>query len=182
MMSRSLISLLPGAAWALLAVVLQLLLGLLLGRDSYQFFLGAVAISAVRSGARNGAVTLVASAVCKCIFFFLPRYPGHGQVDIFADRMLTFVLIGAALCWVCGALFESAQRQAELVARARMLSGLLPICACCKRIRDERGRWCEIEVYIRDHSDAEFSHGFCPSCADRMYEDEALAAPPPGQI
>ena len=55
-------------------------------------------------------------------------------------------------------------RIAEAVARIKILSGLLPICAACKKIRDDQGYWEQIEVYIRDHSEAQFSHGLCPAC------------------
>lgn len=51
----------------------------------------------------------------------------------------------------------------------RKLSGLLPICSSCKRIRDDAGRWTAIENYIVDNSDTEFSHGICPDCAERLY-------------
>ena len=53
----------------------------------------------------------------------------------------------------------------------KQLSGLLPICASCKKIRDDNGYWNQIESYIRDHSEAEFSHGICPDCAKRLYPD-----------
>jgi len=53
----------------------------------------------------------------------------------------------------------------------RTLSGLLPICASCKKIRDDRGYWTQIESYIKKHSDAEFSHGICPDCAKKYYPD-----------
>ena len=60
----------------------------------------------------------------------------------------------------------------------KTLGGLLPICASCKKIRDDQGYWQQVEVYIRDHTDAEFSHGICPDCMRRLYpefaEDEAL--------
>lgn len=52
-----------------------------------------------------------------------------------------------------------------------LLSGLLPICMCCKKIRDDKGCWRQIETYISEHSEAEFSHGLCPDCAKRMYPD-----------
>ncbi len=55
------------------------------------------------------------------------------------------------------------------LAKVRQLSGLLPICASCKKIRDDRGYWNQIETYIRDHSEAEFSHGICPECSKRLY-------------
>jgi len=64
----------------------------------------------------------------------------------------------------------------EALARVKTLSGLLPICARCKRIRDDRGQWHEVEVYVRDHSSADFSHGFCPECfATAMRELEERA-------
>jgi len=52
-----------------------------------------------------------------------------------------------------------------------MLSGLLPICASCKKIRDDKGYWNQIETFIRDHSEAHFSHGICPECARKEYPD-----------
>lgn len=51
----------------------------------------------------------------------------------------------------------------------RMLSGLLPICSFCKRIRDDNGNWIVLEKYIHDHSEAEFSHSLCPDCAEKHY-------------
>jgi hypothetical protein len=59
----------------------------------------------------------------------------------------------------------------EALFRAKMLSGLLPICASCKKIRDDKGYWKQIEAYIRDHSEADFSHGICPECMKRLYSD-----------
>ena len=58
----------------------------------------------------------------------------------------------------------------KLLREIKHLEGLLPICASCKKIRDSHGNWLQIESYIRDHSDAEFSHGICPDCAKKLYE------------
>ena len=59
----------------------------------------------------------------------------------------------------------------EALAKVKLLSGFLPICAVCKKIRDDKGYWNQIESYIRDHSEAEFSHGICPECAKKLYPD-----------
>lgn len=59
----------------------------------------------------------------------------------------------------------------DALANVKKLSGFLPICASCKKIRDDGGYWNQIEAYIRDHSEAEFSHGICPECAARLYPD-----------
>ncbi|NTW49328.1 MAG: hypothetical protein HGB19_06310 [Chlorobiales bacterium] len=57
------------------------------------------------------------------------------------------------------------------LANVKQLSGMLPICASCKKIRNDDGYWEQIEAYIHDHSDIEFSHGICPECAKRLYPD-----------
>ncbi len=59
----------------------------------------------------------------------------------------------------------------EALSKIKTLSGMLPICASCKRIRDDDGYWNQIESYIRDHSDAEFSHSICPECAQKIYPE-----------
>jgi hypothetical protein len=57
------------------------------------------------------------------------------------------------------------------LAKVKTLSGLLPICANCKKIRDDQGYWNQIETYISSHSDAEFSHSLCPECLRKLYPD-----------
>ena len=57
----------------------------------------------------------------------------------------------------------------EALARVKQLSGLLPICASCKKIRDSNGNWTQVESYIREHSEAHFSHGMCNECAAKLY-------------
>jgi PAS domain S-box-containing protein len=59
----------------------------------------------------------------------------------------------------------------EALAEVKTLSGLLPLCSSCKRIRDDQGYWQQIEAYIRDHSEAEFSHSVCPECAKKLYPE-----------
>lgn len=57
------------------------------------------------------------------------------------------------------------------LAEIKTLKGILPICASCKKIRDDEGYWNQIESYIRDHSEAEFTHGICPECARKLYPE-----------
>jgi C4-dicarboxylate-specific signal transduction histidine kinase len=67
---------------------------------------------------------------------------------------------------------EKVISQLQLVlAHVKKLSGLLPICASCKKIRDDRGYWLQVEEYIHDHSEAQFSHGLCPECAKKLYPE-----------
>jgi PAS domain S-box-containing protein len=55
------------------------------------------------------------------------------------------------------------------LADVKTLSGIIPICAACKKIRDDEGYWHAVEAYVRDHTGAEFSHGVCPACSARLY-------------
>ncbi|HYE30695.1 MAG TPA: response regulator [Methylomirabilota bacterium] len=59
----------------------------------------------------------------------------------------------------------------QALSSTRNLSGLLPICSSCKKIRDEEGDWNQLEVYIQKHSEAQFTHSFCPECARSLYPE-----------
>jgi PAS domain S-box-containing protein len=61
----------------------------------------------------------------------------------------------------------------DALGKIKTLSGLLPICASCKKIRDDKGYWNQIEAYIGDHSEAEFTHSICPECMKKLYPDFA---------
>ena len=67
------------------------------------------------------------------------------------------------------AVIEDITKRKVMEAEVKTLSGLLPICASCKKIRDDKGYWNQIESYIHKHSEAEFSHGICPECMDKIY-------------
>jgi PAS domain S-box-containing protein len=69
----------------------------------------------------------------------------------------------------------------QALADVRRLSGMLPICAKCKRIRDDQGYWTEVEAFFRERTEAEFSHGMCPVCARELYGeyiDDKPGSPP----
>ena len=58
-----------------------------------------------------------------------------------------------------------------MINKLKLLEGFLPICASCKKIRDSEGKWQQMEAYIRDRSEADFSHGICPDCARTLYPE-----------
>jgi PAS domain S-box-containing protein len=88
------------------------------------------------------------------------------------DRTYRSLLWSAALDPGQGRVYGAARDITDLEAtRAELhrLSGLLPICASCKKIRDDQGYWSQIETYISEHSAAQFSHGICPECGEQLY-------------
>jgi CheY-like chemotaxis protein len=64
------------------------------------------------------------------------------------------------------------------LANVKLLSGLLPICASCKKIRDDKGYWSQVESYIQKHSEAKFSHGICPDCFKKLYPGQVKESVP----
>ncbi len=91
------------------------------------------------------------------------------QPRAYAQR---YVKIAESISAQIAGAIANAQKHAALqaaLAKIKTLRGLMPICASCKKIRDDKGYWNQIEEYIRDHSDAEFSHGICPECAVKLY-------------
>lgn len=57
----------------------------------------------------------------------------------------------------------------KALAEIKTLHGILPICSNCKKIRDDKGAWTQMETYITEHTDVEFSHGICKDCAKKLY-------------
>lgn len=94
--------------------------------------------------------------------FLEPVWPLVFNAINAADRALVLVLVALMAA-------RLAERMRDLKREVRKLEGLLPICASCKRIRDEGQQWRSIETYITARSEATFSHGLCPDCARRMF-------------
>jgi hypothetical protein len=59
----------------------------------------------------------------------------------------------------------------KAIKEVKTLQGILPICASCKKIRDDQGYWNQVDTYIHEHSGTEFSHGICPDCAKKLYPE-----------
>ena len=111
----------------------------------------------------------IVSSMLTIIGFY--SSPTGGELwKVLANRSLALFAI-----WVVAIL--SVQRRSmheekeKALQEIKILSGFLPICSSCKKIRDDQGYWNQIEAYIRDHSEAEFSHGICPECAKKLYPD-----------
>jgi hypothetical protein len=74
---------------------------------------------------------------------------------------------------------RTAKQHRALQHEVRVLTGLLPICSVCKKIRNQTNEWIQLEQYISDHSGAQFSHGLCPDCVQQHYSTYVRSAPSP---
>jgi hypothetical protein len=88
-----------------------------------------------------------------------------GVLCILAGSALFFYITNPILKELSG----TVARLEESLNNIKQLSGLLPICASCKKIRDDKGYWTQIESYIAQHSEADFTHSICPECAEKLY-------------
>jgi hypothetical protein len=111
-----------------------------------------------------------------------PTNLGHEILRAFSVSMLpwslSFMILSALLGLFWGRIRQTDKEKSAAIIElhkaldeVKTLSGFLPICASCKNIRDDKGYWNQIEAYISEHSDAEFSHGICPGCAKKLYPD-----------
>ncbi len=112
-----------------------------------------------------GIVAPVSYSLFVVYNFFLPAI------------ILIFAYIGYLVERVSRENFIVSAKLRDSLSEVRTLSGLLPICAHCKRIRDDKGYWNQIDAYIRDHSEATLSHGICPSCVKEFYSDLDIETP-----
>lgn len=78
--------------------------------------------------------------------------------------------VGARVLELQNSLADRVQELELVLKQVKQLRGLLPICMYCKRIRNDKDYWQQVETYISDHSEAEFSHGICPDCYEKMLE------------
>jgi DNA-binding response OmpR family regulator len=92
-----------------------------------------------------------------------------------AGELLARVEVGRRLVEAQNELAEKIGELQQALAEIKTLRGMLPICASCKKIRNDGGVWQGVEDYVRAHSEAEFSHGFCPDCIRKLYPEHAEA-------
>ncbi len=104
------------------------------------------------------------------------------------DSHIRFIVLTYTLLWVLGLsgiiivsriIRNKAVQQEDIInqlqhalGEVKILKGFIPICASCKKIRNDAGYWQDVEVYMQKHSEAEFSHGICPECVSKLYPDQ----------
>lgn len=112
----------------------------------------------------------VFAAFVHCVIF----KTGTFGEELFTDDPMEIWmrLSAAAIFFAFGCFAQFVYNKLQKASdKIKILRGSIPYCAKCKRIRDDKGEWNRIEVYIREHSEAEFSFGFCQECAKKHYPD-----------
>jgi hypothetical protein len=158
------------------------------------FLTGVMFVTFIRYGQRSPEIRDVKGWRCFLIGFALiffgtllditDNFPGLNKFVIIGDTSVEAILEKID-CYLLGLILMSygvsrwlprviehqrriAKELGKKIDQVKSLHGLLPICAVCKKIRDDKGYWKQIESYISAHSEAEFTHGYCPECGDKM--------------
>lgn len=138
-------------------------------------------------------IIIISVLVVETFLMSIPGFIGMDSMSSTTHRYL-IVLDGLLLCLILTPLLlkfvykpmidnvrKLEEARAELqdtvdelavaLTEVKQLRGIIPICATCKNIRDDKGLWQKVEAYIEEHSDADFSHSMCPDCAKSYYEE-----------
>ena len=160
------------AAYMLVLIIFGLDVLVPLGTEVSLLYLIPLGFVAMWSSPKQSTHVLVIAAVCAVLTwvgFFLT--PPHAVWSAVANRLLAVTVIGFTV------MLSVSRKRAE--DDLTVLRGLLPICSYCKKIRDDRGSWEQIERYITDRSQADFSHGMCPDCEEKHFPDIFSHTRPP---
>jgi hypothetical protein len=133
-----------------------------------------IAVFALLFGIKGGtAVGVLAFPLSRLLFYLFQRVPMTAPTDI---------VMGSAVSLFFGFLIgylrdttvrykRTSEELARAISEVKRLSGLLPICAHCNKVRDDAGYWRRVEDYLSVHSEVEFTHGLCPECMKELYPE-----------
>lgn len=130
-------------------------------------FIAAVSLAVLSAGAWFGADVLTGHVYTSHVYFVWNTMV----------RLVAFLAIGWCISKIRQLLDrerESAQSLRRSLSQIKVLETFLPICAQCKKIRDQQGVWQQLEVYIGQHSNTQFTHSYCPECARKIMAEAGL--------
>ncbi|NTW49571.1 MAG: hypothetical protein HGB19_07585 [Chlorobiales bacterium] len=129
-------------------------------------------------GKKEGGVLVLTSWLISVIFLVLNLGTYHYSADISTRFVVTYVVVcimsyalDSSRTEYYNKLLEEKKSLEKALNDVKVLSGLLPICSACKKVRDDGGYWHQVEAYVQQHSEAQFSHGICPECVEKLYPD-----------
>lgn len=132
----------------------------------------------------NVVCAIVLSVVCVIILDWIRRENFRNQLKVQSSNIrlelseMEIREVNEDLAKMDGRLREKIDELRKAFDEIKTLSGILPICSSCKKIRDDIGYWHQVEVYVRDHTGADFSHSICPECMKKLYPEFEMVSIP----
>jgi glucose-6-phosphate-specific signal transduction histidine kinase len=148
----------------------------------YIFYIIPIAFAAWNINIKGAMVAAFLSGI---VWSIADIFAGHIYSSIWLEdwntwsRFISFIAIGWTIARIRQQLDNErqiAEKLRKAISEIKVLETFLPICAECKKIRDKEGEWQELEIYIGQHSNTQFSHGYCPECARRALEEAGINA------
>jgi hypothetical protein len=144
--------------------------------DFFLFYFVLIAMAAWKVGPISSYLISILSS----IVWLLSDTSSHPYSSVlFASgntimRLLSFFIIGYFTSKIQFLPVKEHETSRGRLSQVKTLSGLIPICASCKKIRDDEGDWHRIEEYVEKHTNAEFTHGLCPECVDKLLKEACI--------
>ena len=141
----------------------------------FLFYFLPIAIAAWKVGPTSSYLISILSS----IVWFLSDISSHPNRSVLLAfwntimQLLCFLIIAYSTSRIRFLLREKHEASRACLSQVKTLSGLIPICSSCKKIRDIKGDWQRIEEYIEERTNAEFTHGLCPECVDKLLKEAA---------
>jgi len=148
----------------------------------FMFYFIPIAIGGWVLGPRYAILLSVLSAITWGLSQWYSGYVYSHVIYYIWDtviHLISFLILGYILAQIHKLLIQERQTSKELqdaLNQVKTLSGLLPICAWCKKIRNDEGYWQHLEEYVKTHTDIQFSHGLCQECAAKIKDEEIHTA------
>jgi K+-sensing histidine kinase KdpD len=160
-----------------LATMLTKLVHALVHQESFTLYFAAVIVVAMYGS--MGAALLTNLLSIFLVNYLFDQTPFHLDFDLpDIERAIIFTLVSVIVSHLAStrkrtiAKLRSINNRLEVaLVEVKQLRGILPICSSCKKIRDAKGKWTDVASYISDHTDAEFTHGLCQPCVERLYPE-----------
>jgi hypothetical protein len=143
----------------------------------FAFYFVPIAIAAWEVGRTSSYLISILSAIA---WFVCDHYSSRSYSSVIFPYwnvtmcLLSFLIIAYATSKIRFFLEKERKTSTERLSRIKKLTGLIPICASCKKIRDDSGYWQRVEQYLAEHTDAEFTHGFCQECVDKLLKEAGI--------
>jgi hypothetical protein len=168
--------------WGILSIIIVMIVGVLDWLTGYElnffvFYFIPISTCAWFLGLSGGIIMSLVSTIIWFWVDILTQAPHSSQYYIVWNtliRLVAFLSIGYSVYKISSLIVRERiltnyLRQSLLEIKA--MEAILPVCCQCKKIRDEKGNWHQIELYVRDHTNSEFSHGYCPECSQKVMEE-----------
>jgi len=142
----------------------------------FLFYFVPIAIAAWEVGPTSSYLI----AILSSIVWFLSDISSHPYSSILfafwntGIRFLSFLVIAYSTSKIQFLLAKERKTSRDRPSQVKTLSGLIPICASCKQIRDDKGAWHRIEEYVEERTNAEFTHGLCPGCVEKLIKEARI--------